>query len=399
MGSELYNALMGKSEKIAKENAKIFEHEKITQEQIYKDENDILSEQVDNRATEQVNNRTSEQLSEQQSKWTSEQLSEQQSKWTSGQVDNRASGQVAPFDPQKKPADLKLNQFRILYEIYHSRPFKVAGKNRIGGQKDFPIPYGTVRNCLKSLMKKKYIFQYFSINDGVQKGTTCQINEAKCVHLFGMTYIINSEQVDNRASEQVDNRASEQVDSSYKKERKILLNNLSFSNFWVEQGLTKQKLNTWIEEFDFTEKEWESQLAFGEYEPKVRQAESPIKYFYKSLKAGGLTRPNGFELPEERLARIRKQEHVARQKLIEEEEKLRQKEKELVKREFFLALLKDKEAVKEAIAGIEQDKFLSSNLKKSLKYFRETGQITEILETRLHRWFRSEEEPESTTMQ
>ena len=118
MGSEIYKALMGKSKKVAMENAKTFEDER------------EKSEQVDNRTSEQVDN----------------------------------------FNDLEKPKDLKLNQFRVLYEIYHNRPFKVSGPDRIGGCVNFNIPYGTIRNCLKSLAKKNYISKVFSVNNGVQKG-------------------------------------------------------------------------------------------------------------------------------------------------------------------------------------------------------------------------------------
>ena len=88
------------------------------------------------------------------------------------------------FDTAKKPKDLPLNQFRVLYEIYFNRPFKVKGLNRIGSSQEFPIHYGTVRNCLKSLTKKGYIEKPYSINDGIIVGSSCNINIEKCRHLF-----------------------------------------------------------------------------------------------------------------------------------------------------------------------------------------------------------------------
>jgi len=115
--------------------------------------------------------------------------------WTPEQVDNRTPEQVNQFDIHLKPKDLNLNQYRVLYEIYFKRPFKIKGPKRIGSHHDFPIAYGTVRNALRALYKKNYISKHFSINDGVHKGSSCQVNENKCFPLFGHTNIINSEQV------------------------------------------------------------------------------------------------------------------------------------------------------------------------------------------------------------
>ena len=183
--------------------------------------------------------------------------------------------------------------------------------------------------------------------------------------------------------------SSEQI--SYKKERKILLKNLSFSDFWLDQGLTQQKLDVWMEEFSFTEEEWISQLMFGAHEPKMKNADSPIKYFYKSLKQGGLTRPDGFEFPEERQARIRQEEFEARKQLIEKEKKLREEERALAEEESFLALLKEKEIIDEAIKEFEKG-HMTPKFKISIKTFRDKGHVDERLETRLKIWIRESNE-------
>jgi hypothetical protein len=183
--------------------------------------------------------------------------------------------------------------------------------------------------------------------------------------------------------------SSEQI--SYKKERKILLKNLSFSDFWFDQGLTQQKLDAWMEEFSFTEEEWISQLTFGAHEPKVKNAGSPIKYFYKSLKQGGLTRPEGFEFPEERQARIRKEELEARSKLIEKEQRLREQEKALAEEESLFALLKDRETIEEAIKEFERG-HVTPRFKISIKTFRDGGPVDDRLENRLRMWLRDSKE-------
>ena len=178
-------------------------------------------------------------------------------------------------------------------------------------------------------------------------------------------------------------------DTSYKKERKILLINLSISDFWQSHGLTKQKLNSWVDELSFSEEEWNQQLQFGEHEPKVIHADNPIKYFYAALKKGGLTRPNGFEFPEERQARIAEENIKARQKALEKLNKIQQESEIVAEQEAFNNFLEDKRAVEQALKEIE-DGYLTPKGKNTIKVYREKGLMDKTLRTKLLTNFKSQ---------
>jgi len=400
------------------------------------------SEQADKRTSGQVNKWTSEQMPgqqdkatgqmpEQQNKHTTEQVdkwageqennrtSEQQNNRTSTQQNKYTTEQQRPFNPELKPKDLKLNQYRVLYEIYFNRPFKVNGPDRIGRHDDFPIPYGTVRNCLNSLFKKGYIAKPFSINDGIKKGTTCQVNESKCVPLFGSSNIVNSEQVSNRTTEQVGkwtigqesnktseqqgNRATEQASASYKlvsKFYKKLTDYIENSPFWKTQGVSVKKCESWLVEFYPDDPEaLLSQLMFAEYadehssalQPKNKN-KTPIDVFYGCLKKGGMTRPAGFEFPDERAARIRREELENQKKILAEQAAIREQEKAMADEMAFIEFLKDTDSVNEMIEGMEQKKrFVTPKQKISVKLFRDTGKIDSKLEHALRIEFNRDE--------
>jgi hypothetical protein len=362
---------------------------------------------------EQQDNRTPEQVSGQVSKhvdtWTPEQVSGQQDNRTREHVDNRTPeqqstwtrGHLKPFDPTLKPKDLKPNQYRILYELYFNRPFKVKGPERIGGTPDFPIPYGTVRNCIKSLFNKGYISKPFSINDGVRKGTTCQVNESKCIPIFGVSHIINSEQQDNRTREHLSNRTTGQqnnrtrghLDASYRK-KESFYNNLSFyvgdSQFWQSHGLTIQKCEKWINDIAHCDPEFLLlQLQFAEATPAVKKAKDPIGYFFSTIRKDAFHRPKDFEFPEERAARIKREELKRQNELLRAHEEIRKKERALADRESFIAFLDDKDAVKDAIKEIEKQA-VSPKMKAAIKAFEVSGKIDSRLEGRLKTLFLSE---------
>ena len=180
-----------------------------------------------------------------------------------------------------------------------------------------------------------------------------------------------------------------QQSPSYKKERKILLINLSISDFWQSHGLTKQKLNSWVDELSFSEEEWNQQLQFGEHEPKVIHADNPIKYFYAALKKGGLTRPNGFEFPEERQARIAEENIKARQKALEKLNKIQQESEILAEQEAFNNFFEDKSAVEQALKEIE-DGYLTPKGRNTIKVYREKGLMDKTLRTKLLTNFKSQ---------
>ena len=259
--------------------------------------------------------------------------------------------------------------------------------------RDTDISHPTIRKSIKKLesLSLLKIHKY----DPVSRRQKYELNPDKKVLILSIDKQTKTDTVRSRSGQgqvsSIRSRSGQVSHPSYKKERKIFLINLSFSDFWLDQGLTQHKLEAWIEEFDFTEEDWKAQLAFGAHEPKVKSADSPIKYFYKSLKQGGLTRPDGFEFPEERRAKIRKKELEARMRLIAEEEKLRLQEKELAEKEAFLSLLKDKELIEEAIVEFEKS-FISSKFKISINTFRKSGHVDERLESRLKMWFRDSKE-------
>ncbi|WP_027354920.1 hypothetical protein [Desulfosarcina sp. BuS5] len=178
--------------------------------------------------------------------------------------------------------------------------------------------------------------------------------------------------------------------TSYKIDRKIN-NNLSIylknSKFWQNQGLTEKKLISWINEIDHCDSDYlYQQLQFAEAISHVKQADNPINYFYKSILKSGFTRPKGFKLPEERAAILRQEEIKRRENFLKLQEENRKKEQELADRESFLAFLGDKQTVESAIKEIEKQ-FISSNMKISIKTYRDKNNIDSRLERYLRRIF------------
>ena len=377
-----------------------------------------LSGQPDNRTTTQQSIYTTEQHIGQANNKTSEHLSTQPDNRTrehlSTQANNRTSEQLPDFFLFQKPSNLKLNQFQILHYIYFCRPFKVKGPDGLTGI--LKIKYGTVRNCLRSLTHKGYINKPYSINDGVNNGSTCVVNEIKCLKIFGQTLIEQpsnqtteqyTEQASNRTSEHVysqpnnratnqtfaqpSNKTTEQAKSSNNIDRKIF-NNLSVyvenSDFWKGWGLTFKKCEQWIDEIEHCTPDFLLvQLQFGEHAEKVVKSDKPVSYFRSCIMSGGIERPKGFEFPEEKAARIKQLEFEAQQKAISEQEIFRKKEKELADKQAFLAVLRDKDTINYLITQIEEEKFITPATKVSIKLYRENGAIDSKLEKALERKF------------
>lgn len=387
--------------------------------QVDKSANQQLPEHVDKSTSEQVINITSRQVNKSTNKQVGNSYPQQVNKSTTYQVDDLTSEQVEHnFDFEKCPKDLKLNQFRILFEIYFKRPFKVHGPNRIGTSSEFKIPYGTVRYILMSLVKKGYISKPFSINNGVVYGTTCQINEEKCIPLFGPSNIINSQQinkstfqqVDNLTSQQFDNHISnqfnksanqqhikltdQQVNKSTSKQQSAsnklvskylnkLTDYIENSTFWNKEGLTVKKCEQWLNEFEFLKNDSDlliTQLRFAEKTKSVLEPKSktPVHVFYGCLKNGGLTRPKDFLFPEEKAMIIRKQELEAKEKLLAEQAAIREKELKIADELAFTEFINEKENIDSLIAGIET-KFITPKKKNSIKIYRKNGQIDSTL--------------------
>lgn len=395
--------------------------DKLTTQQLYKQVDKSTSQQLFKQLPKQVNTLTSEQVdnlaTEQPIKLTSQQVDKStttpQIHSTTQQFNKLTSQQIVPFDIYSKPADLKPNQFYILYEIYFKRPFKVHGPYRIGNSENFKIAYGTVRYILSSLVKKGYISRPVSINDGVNYGTTCQINEEKCIPLFGPTHIINSQQINKSTSQQfnnltthiqnisttqqlnnitiqqVDKLANQQQDPSYKlvsKSFKKLTDYIENSVLWKTQGLSIKKCDEWIKEFYPDNPEaLLTQLMFAEKTESVLKPKhkTPIHVFYGCLKNGGLTRPKDFEFPEEKQVRQERERVERQQAALQEIENLREKEREVADKLAFLEFLKDKDSVDLLIIEIEKRKHITPKTKTSIRQYRQTGQIDSKLEIAL----------------
>jgi len=106
---------------------------------------------------------------------------------------------------------------------------------------------------------------------------------------------------------------------------------LEKSEFWKGQGMINQKCQSWIDEFKFCDSEKViQQLQYAEflYREKIIHT-SPAGYIYNSLPNGGISRPSGFEFPEERAVRLQKEAMETRQKAMKDLEKLREQEKAL----------------------------------------------------------------------
>ena len=187
--------------------------------------------------------------------------------------------------------------------------------------------------------------------------------------------------------------------SSYKLVSKYLnklTNYIEFSQFWKSQGLSVKKCEKWIKEFYPDDPEsLITQLMFAEKTETVLKpkTKTPAHVFYGCLLNGGLTRPKGFEFPEEKAVRIKKQEIEAQKKILADQQAMREQEKLLADQQVFLILLKNKENVDLLIHKIEK-RFIIPKTKISIKLYRETGQIDSKLETSLKNEFNcSDEEP------
>jgi len=112
------------------------------------------------------------------------------------------------------------------------------------------------------------------------------------------------------------------VPPSNKIDRQTTFNfNLSFclSDFWVAEGLTKQKVSKWMKEFEYTEEQMERWLLFAENEPKSLDAsKGPMSYLYGCLVKGGIKRPAGFQTPQERRINLLKEENDKAQRAMEQ---------------------------------------------------------------------------------
>ena len=410
------------------ENAKIHKLN-LSSKQTLEQQDNKTSGQVDKQASGQLSRQLSEQLSEQLSGQLSEQVDKYMDNRTSeqvlGQLDNRTSEQVPgqldnrtseqnkiffpPINFNKKPKDLHDRQYVILHYIYFNRPYRVDGPKGLAAI--LKIPYGSIRNNIRSLTLKEYIEKPFSANDGIFKGSTCRVNEKKCMSIFGPTEIIQPEskqqdkwtseqvpgQLDNRTSEQVpgqlDNRTSEQVpgqqQTSYNKlvvSFKKLTNFLN-NEYWQEQGITIEKFKDWERRGELKEFHSEDflimQLEWLRYKDEVEKSvkKSALGLYHSAVISGGggIGRPEGYLTPKERCLKIM-QEEQAREKAIDKEFERVQKETAQLKLEDKYQKLINQptelqKVIDQANKIVKENPLKQMALSKSLKKFRETNEI------------------------
>jgi shikimate 5-dehydrogenase len=97
------------------------------------------------------------------------------------------------------------------------------------------------------------------------------------------------------------------------------------------------------------------------------------------LKKGGVSRPAGYELPQERQARISREAREAREKA--EAEMLAEEEKQL-----FEETLKDSTQVEALVQEIEKN-FMTPKKRAIVVKYRETGMVSEMLKQALRKEF------------
>jgi hypothetical protein len=323
---------------------------------------EIRDNQIEEQTSEQTSRRTNEQASEHTPMHVPEHMSEQTNK--------RTNEQTPFFDNSLCPPDLRLNQFQVLNYIYFNRPFSVRGLTHI-----LNIKYGTVRNILGSLTRKNYIEKPFRLNNGVANGSTCVVDEIKCIKLFGPS---NIEQTNIRTYEHTS--VPNKLVSKYLNK---LTNYIENSDFWKKESLSEKKCEQWLEEFKFLKNDPDlliTQLMFAEntnsvLEPKTK---TPVHVFYGCLKNGGLTRPKTFLFPDEKALKIRQQELKIKEKLLADQAAIREKEIKIADELAFNEFMENKENVESLISEIEKT-FVTPKKKNSIKIFRKGGQIDSTL--------------------
>jgi hypothetical protein len=223
----------------------------------------------------------------------------------------------------KKPADLTIRQFKILEYIYFNRPFKVYTENGLGSIDN--MGPNNAKNQIKSLTRKGYIFKPYSVNDGVTKGSTCRVDDTKCIPIFGPTSIPNPPEKKLGQKDLVAQRPSDLVtdieetlisSSSYNKKtttiqncsyvddnEKIILDIMSVHpeyKFWFDHQVTAKQVARWKYEFGLDLQTILNNLCYVRWQivaQKTTIKKSVADYLYKiMLKNGGtVNRPSGYK--------------------------------------------------------------------------------------------------------
>jgi hypothetical protein len=252
---------------------------------------------------------------------------------SSDQPINRSSDQVPPKKNKPKPHNLTERQYLVLEFIYHNRPFKIHGPNGLGNI--LRIGSSNIRNQIKSLINKGFIYKPYSINDGVNVGSTCHVIEKKCRPLFGNTEIINppiqkeeqqsfsnrsSDQLINRSSDQLINRSSDQLINSYNSSSSLFKKTTTIQNcesetekilnevmstdpeysYWIDQQVTPKQISAWKQEFSLDLQTIMNNLCYVRWQivhQKVEIKKGPAQFIYGIMKKNGgmVNRPAGYK--------------------------------------------------------------------------------------------------------
>ncbi len=276
-------------------------------------------------------------------------------------------------------------------------------------QRDTGINHPTIRKSIAKLTSLNLI-EIYEYNP-VSRQQKYQIDIEKNIHLTqgsgqGQVSSIRSRSTQGQVSSAGSRSGQGQVDTNVSANKlvskfKKLTNFIENSNFWGSQGISEKKCQEWIDEFYPDEPDaLLSQMMFAEFaeennfalQPKNKN-KTPVDVFYGCLRKGGMTRPAGFEFPEERAARIRKEELEAQQKILAEQAAIREQEKAMADELAFNEFLKDKDSVNDMIDEMEKKKrFVTPKQKISMKLFREKGQIDSKLEHALKIEFNRDDE-------
>ena len=208
-----------------------------------------------------------------------------------------------------------------------------------------------------------------------------------------------SEQPNNRATEQLPEQPSKRTTEQVPKQpnslyidRKIDYNNLSIflenSEFW-KKDLSIRKCKTWLNEFeDLTPEDLLRELQIGEKHPVTNKPnKSKLGLFYIAIKNGGLSKPKGFEFPEEKRLRKRKEKLEIELRAQKELEEIEIQALELENKKSFELEIKNPESLKKLINEllISKSFFKSTRTKKSLEIYKKTGELDLTLKTFLRK--------------
>lgn len=171
-----------------------------------------------------------------------------------------------------------------------------------------------------------------------------------------------------------------------------LLKNLSVylenSDFWKKAGLSMRKAEIWCAEIEHCTPDWlEAQLRMGEVHPAILNSKvSILGQFHVCIRNGGLSRPSGFEMPEERAMRIMLEENEKAESVLALKREALAKKRELADEAAFVAFLEDLEAVGAAIEDIEKE-YATPRLKASISIYKKKKMIDTRLSARLKKHF------------